>query len=117
MESKETFFLFSIFLLAFIFSTVKGDIPRCDGDNPDFSNNPYCLPNDYNKDIVPVTEGPLNINVDIFVFEVSIQNISKESSLVYWCQFLRSTVQALNINKELGGARTGARAHALHLPF
>ena len=48
----------------------KALVPRCDGKNPDFTKSPYCLPNDYNMDIVPPTEGPLHINVDIFVFEV-----------------------------------------------
>ena len=50
---------------------VQGDVPRCDGANPDFSNNPYCLPHDYNLDIIPPMDGPLHINVDIFVFEVN----------------------------------------------
>lgn len=49
----------------------KADMPRCDGDSPDFSGSPYCLPFDYNLDIIPPTEGPLNVNVDIFVFEVN----------------------------------------------
>ena len=50
---------------------VQGDVPRCDGAKPDFSNNPYCLPHDYNLDIIPPMDGPLHINVDIFVFEVN----------------------------------------------
>ncbi len=49
----------------------RSDMPRCDSSRPDFSMSPYCLPNDYNKDIVPPTNGmPLHINVDIWVFEV-----------------------------------------------
>eukprot|EP00094_Tigriopus_californicus_P002620 TCALIF_02532-PA protein Name:"Similar to GABRG2 Gamma-aminobutyric acid receptor subunit gamma-2 (Gallus gallus)" AED:0.06 eAED:0.06 QI:0/0.66/0.25/0.75/1/0.75/4/0/253 len=52
-------------------------MPRCDGKGIDFSLTPYCLPQDYNKDIVPPTDGPLYINVDIWVFEVSkIDDIS-----------------------------------------
>ncbi len=47
------------------------DMPMCNSSNPDFSKSPYCLPDDYNKDIVPPTQGrPLHINVDIWVFEV-----------------------------------------------
>jgi hypothetical protein len=49
-------------------------MPRCDSKDPDFelAKSPYCLPFDYNKDIVPPTYGdPLHINVDIWVFEVS----------------------------------------------
>ena len=48
------------------------DVPRCDRENPDFTHSPYCLPYDYNLDIIPPMDGPLVINVDIFVFEVSI---------------------------------------------
>ena len=49
-------------------------MPTCGGGvTPDFSLSPYCLPDDYNKDIVPPTDGkPLHINVDIWVFEVSL---------------------------------------------
>jgi hypothetical protein len=32
--------------------------------------------------------------------------------ITYCCQFLRSTVPVQKITKELGGARTGARARA-----
>jgi hypothetical protein len=60
-----------VVLLLVAASIVGGDIPRCDGHNPEFTHSPFCLPNDYNKDIVPATEGPLHINVDIWVFEVS----------------------------------------------
>ena len=48
------------------------DVPRCDRENPDFTHSPYCLPYDYNLDIIPPMDGPLVINVDIFVFEVSM---------------------------------------------
>ena len=50
---------------------VDCDVPRCDSKNPNFTPGPFCLPTDYNNDIVPETEGPLHINVDIWVFEVS----------------------------------------------
>ena len=51
---------------------VDSGMPICSRTNPDFSKSPYCLPDDYNKDIVPPTGGePLHINVDIWVFEVS----------------------------------------------
>ena len=49
---------------------LQADVPRCEDDSPDFTNSPYCLPTSYNKDIIPPTDGPLRINVDIFVFEV-----------------------------------------------
>ncbi len=46
------------------------DIPRCDRDgNIEASSSlggpvaPYCLPLDYNKDIIPHTDGPLKIKV------------------------------------------------------
>ncbi len=49
------------------------DMPVCNRTDPDFSKSPYCLPDDYNKDIVPPTGGrPLHINVDIWVFEVRL---------------------------------------------
>lgn len=61
-----------LLLLLLVSSPCRGDIPRCHSDSPDFSASPYCLPYDYNKDIVPPTGGqPLNISVDIWVFEVS----------------------------------------------
>lgn len=67
---REHLFL-AVVLLLFL-PAVNSDIPRCHKDNPDFTKSPYCLPYDYNKDIVPPTHGePLYINVDIFVFEVS----------------------------------------------
>jgi len=34
-------------------------------------DNPFCIPLDYNKDLIPPTEGPLEVFVDIFIFEVS----------------------------------------------
>ena len=50
---------------------VRCDIPLCDehGSHP---VEPFCMPDDYNKDLVPPTEGPLNVNVDIWVFEVRV---------------------------------------------
>jgi len=45
------------------------DIPRCNPDN--MGDNPFCIPLDYNKDLIPPTEGPLEVFVDIFIFEVS----------------------------------------------
>jgi len=69
MKSKEELTLLIVLLC--LVCKVGGDIPRCDSKHPNFSYSPFCLPNDYNKDIVPPTEGPLNINVDIWVFEVS----------------------------------------------
>ena len=62
--------LLPILLLA---SITKADVPRCDKNNPDFSASPYCLPSDYNLDIIPPTDGPLNVNVDVFVFEVKLK--------------------------------------------
>ena len=64
------------FLLIVVLTTVLtrplyADVPRCDRNNPDFSQSPYCFPEDYNMDIVPHSDGPLHVNVDIFVFEVN----------------------------------------------
>ena len=55
--------------VAMLIRPLQADVPRCDKNNPDFSKSPYCLPTDYNLDIMPPTDGPLAINVDIFVFE------------------------------------------------
>ncbi|CAB4066050.1 unnamed protein product [Lepeophtheirus salmonis] len=64
-------------LLFFSPQLSKCVLPICDPENPDFSENPFCLPSNYNKDVVPPTEGPLNVHVDIWVFEVSkIDDIS-----------------------------------------
>ena len=59
-----------LFLATFGIKSAICDVPRCDesGSHP---LEPFCMPNDYNKDLVPPTEGPLQINVDIWVFEVS----------------------------------------------
>ena len=43
-------------------------LPRCDQD---VYTGPFCMPRDYDKDKIPPTEGPLDIVVDIWVFEVS----------------------------------------------
>ena len=64
-----------LLLLAWVLvvvGSVRGDIPLCDehGAHP---VEPFCMPGDYNKDLVPPTEGPLNVNVDIWVFEVRHQ--------------------------------------------
>ena len=64
------------FLLIVVMTTVLtrplyADVPRCDKNNPDFSKSPFCFPEDYNMDIVPHSDGPLHVNVDIFVFEVN----------------------------------------------
>ena len=67
MYPDATLFLLLVALLGF----VGCDMPVCNRTDPDFSKSPYCLPDDYNKDIVPPTGGqPLHINVDIWVFEV-----------------------------------------------
>ncbi len=89
------FVLISVVVATAFLAFAEATVPMCDKNNPDFSKSPYCLPNDYNKDIVPETEGPLHVNVgktkpladhiagpqpcscsfisfsDIFVFEVS----------------------------------------------
>lgn len=49
---------------------VEAAIPRCDSNSD--SPGPFCMPQDYNKDLVPPTDGqPLSIHVDTWVFEVS----------------------------------------------
>lgn len=48
---------------------VNCDIPICN-QNPK-GEHPFCIPEDYNKDLIPDTNGPLDIFVDIFIFEVS----------------------------------------------
>ncbi|TRY73728.1 hypothetical protein TCAL_02532 [Tigriopus californicus] len=69
--------LSSLLVIIFWANGCQSGMPRCDGKGIDFSLTPYCLPQDYNKDIVPPTDGPLYINVDIWVFEVSkIDDIS-----------------------------------------
>merc|ERR1719507_2528208 len=56
-------------LLLFLPQTAICDIPRCNPEN--MGDNPFCIPLDYNKDLIPPTEGPLEVFVDIFIFEVS----------------------------------------------
>jgi len=48
---------------------VSSDIPICNQNS--LSDHPFCIPPDYNKDMIPSTDGPLEIFVDIFIFEVS----------------------------------------------
>eukprot|EP00093_Oithona_nana_P012399 12399.XXX_323856_316976_1 [CDS] Oithona nana genome sequencing. len=70
-------FLLIVVLTTVLTSPIYADVPRCDKNNPDFSKSPFCFPDDYNMDIVPASDGPLHVNVDIFVFEVSkIDDIS-----------------------------------------
>ena len=57
-------------LSVFCVGTTWADIPICDADG-NHPIEPFCMPADYNKDLVPPTEGPLNVNVDIWVFEAS----------------------------------------------
>ena len=52
-------------------SHVQCDMPMCDEHGNSADPAPYCLPFDYNKDLVPPSNEPLRINVDIWVFEVS----------------------------------------------
>ena len=66
--SKMSQLALTVFV-AMLIRPLQADVPRCDKNNPDFSKSPYCLPTDYNLDIMPPTDGPLAINVDIFVFE------------------------------------------------
>ena len=66
----DAYILVATIVLGLLSKPLQADVPRCDKENPDFTNSPYCLPVHYNKDIIPETEGPLDINVDIFVFEV-----------------------------------------------
>ena len=62
-------------LIVFVFGTLftffhmtNGALPRCDQD---IFTGPFCMPNDYDRDKIPLNNGPLNITVDIWVFEVS----------------------------------------------
>lgn len=52
---------------------VSCDMPVCDKEGRSLNSlAPYCLPHDYNKDLIPPMHGdPLPITVDIWVFEVS----------------------------------------------
>ena len=66
-----TLILFCLGILVAKLPLIWAGVPLCDKINPDFTASPYCLPDDYNLDIIPPMDGSLNINVDIFVFEVS----------------------------------------------
>ena len=70
MPMMDAYILVATIVLGLLSRPLQADVPRCDKENPDFTNSPYCLPVHYNKDIIPPTDGPLHINVDIFVFEV-----------------------------------------------
>ena len=59
-------FTFAILLMPFY--EIKGAIPRCDQD---IFTGPFCMPRDYDRDKIPLAGGPLDVQVDIFVFEVS----------------------------------------------
>ncbi|XP_023323769.1 gamma-aminobutyric acid receptor subunit gamma-4 isoform X2 [Eurytemora carolleeae] len=57
-----------IFLLSL--HSVLCDIPKCNHNN--MGDHPFCIPSEYNKDVIPPTpDGPLEVFVDIFIFEVS----------------------------------------------
>ena len=66
----DAYILVATIVFGLLSRPLQADVPRCDKDSPDFTKSPYCLPHTYNKDLIPPTEGPLHINVDIFVFEV-----------------------------------------------
>ena len=66
----DAYILVATIVFGLLSRPLQADVPRCDKENPDFTKSPYCLPVTYNKDLIPPTEGPLHINVDIFVFEV-----------------------------------------------
>ena len=66
----DAYILVATIVFGLLSRPLQADVPRCDKDSPDFTKSPYCLPVTYNKDLIPPTEGPLHINVDIFVFEV-----------------------------------------------
>ena len=68
----DAYILVATIVFGLLSRPLQADVPRCDKDSPDFTKSPYCLPVTYNKDLIPPTDGPLNINVDIFVFEVQL---------------------------------------------
>ena len=78
-------FLLIVVLTTVLTSPIYADVPRCDKNNPDFSKSPFCFPDDYNMDIVPASDGPLHVNVDIFVFEVNKYLLTFHSH-TYWRQ-------------------------------
>jgi len=64
-------YLHRILSLVLLLLLVGGycDIPICNHHKQ--GEHPFCIPEDYNKDLIPPTNGPLDIFVDIFIFEVS----------------------------------------------
>merc|ERR1719419_2193117 len=62
-------FLTKFMLVALIPTVTHCDIPIC--NQKPKGDHPFCIPEDYNKDLIPATNGPLDIFVDIFIFEVS----------------------------------------------
>ena len=76
----DAYILVATIVFGLLSRPLQADVPRCDKDSPDFTKSPYCLPVTYNKDLIPPTEGPLHINVDIFVFEVQSFTLFKKNS-------------------------------------
>ena len=74
----DAYILVATIVFGLLSRPLQADVPRCDKDSPDFTKSPYCLPVTYNKDLIPPTEGPLHINVDIFVFEVQSFTLFKK---------------------------------------
>lgn len=62
------FVLFVYGILLTFSHRTNGELPRCDQD---IFTGPFCMPRDYDRDKIPLDNGPLNITVDIWVFEVS----------------------------------------------
>ena len=74
MATKNFVQLVALFCFIIVFDTTYSEMPRC-GQN--VYTGPFCMPSDYDKDKIPPTDGPLDITVDIWVFEVSkIDDIS-----------------------------------------
>ena len=66
----ESYIFITTIVFGLLSRPLQADVPTCDTDSPDFTSSPYCLPGDYNKDIIPPMEGPLHIHVNTFIFEV-----------------------------------------------
>lgn len=64
---NQTLLVWSLVLVVGV--RIKCDIPVCNRNR--MGDHPFCIPDDYNKDMIPSSEGPLEIFVDIFIFEVS----------------------------------------------
>ena len=56
----------SLFVLLLV--ETHGKVPRC---NENFVSAPFCMPKNYDRDKIPQSDGPLEISVDIWVFELS----------------------------------------------